>query len=175
MNVCVFCSANDLEDKYTAPAKEFARLLAENGHMLVWGGSASGLMDIVASGVQQGGGKIVGVSMEFFKEKAHKTADEMIITKDLTERKATMLARSDAIVMLVGGTGTLDEATELIALKKIGIHNKPIVILNTANFYEGLKIQLETMEQEGMLPPPLSNIVFFADTPETAINYLSAN
>ncbi len=175
MNICVFCSANDLEDKYTKPAKEFAQLLAKNRHTLVWGGSDYGMMNLVASCVQENGGKIVGISVEFFKEKARKNADEMLFTKDLSERKATLLARSDAVVMMVGGTGTLDEATEIIALKKIGRHNKPIVVLDTDNFYNGLRLQLETMEKEGMLPLPLSKIVFFADTPKAAIDYLNAN
>ncbi len=173
MNICVFCSANDLEAKYTAPAKEFARLLAKNGHALVWGGSDYGMMNLVASAVQKNGGKITGISVEFFKEKARKNADEMVIAKDLGERKATMLVRSDAVVMMVGGIGTLDEATEIIALKKIGKHNKPIVVLNTDNFYEGLKIQLERMEKEGMLPP-VSKLAYFADTPQPAIDYLNS-
>lgn len=175
MNVCVFCSARDLGNKYTGPAKEFARLLAENKHVLVWGGTDTGLMKIMASGVREGGGKIIGVSMEFFKEKAHKSADEMIIAKDLGERKATMLERSEALVVLPGGTGTLDEVTEVLELKKHHIHEKLVIILNTAGFYNGFKLQLETMENEGMLPRPLSELVFFADTPEAVIDYLHSH
>ena len=173
MNVCVFCSANDLTDKYALPGKELAHLLAVNDHTLVWGGSDTGLMKVMAGGVKDGGGKIIGISMEILKDSARKDADEMIIAKSLGERKALLLERSDAIIMMVGGIGTLDEATEIIELKKHRVHEKPVIILNTEKFYEGLKIQLETMEKEGMLPCPLSELVFFATTPQEVIDYIS--
>jgi predicted Rossmann-fold nucleotide-binding protein len=71
-HICVFCSANNLEEKYTKPASEFAKLMAENGYSLVWGGSDVGLMKVIADGVKAGGGKLVGVSMEMIKDTAHK-------------------------------------------------------------------------------------------------------
>lgn len=171
--IAVFCSANDLEEKYTKPAKEFAQLIAKNGFNLVWGGSDRGLMKIIASGVKDAGGKIVGISMELLKHQARKEADEMIIAKDLTERKATILARSDAIAVLVGGIGTLDEVTEFLELKKHSIHNKPIVVLNTENFYQGLKVQLQKMKDDGFIEKPLDELIHFADSPEEAINYIN--
>src|SRR5438132_1713704 len=103
--IAVFCSANELEEKYIKAAQEFAKLLALNKYNLVWGGSDTGLMKVMASGVQMNGGKIVGVSMELLRNKVRIGADEMIIAKDLGERKATILKRSDAIVVLVGGIG----------------------------------------------------------------------
>ncbi|MBR7678896.1 LOG family protein, partial [Streptomyces daliensis] len=87
------------------------------GHSLVWGGSDVGLMKVVADGVQGAGGRLVGISVEFLAAKAREGADEMIITADLAERKALLLQRADAIVVMVGGTGTLDEATEILELK----------------------------------------------------------
>lgn len=171
-HILIFCSANELEEKYTKPAKKFAKLLAKAGFHLVWGGSNTGLMKVIASEVQQNGGKIIGVSMELIKALARKDADEMIIAKDLRERKETMLARADAIAVLVGGIGTLDETTEVLELKKHRQHNKPIVVLNTENFYEGLKVQLQKMEDDGFLTRPLNEMIYFADTPEDAINYI---
>lgn len=171
--ISVFCSANELEEKYTRPAKEFARLLAENKYSLVWGGTDKGLMKVMASGVQQGGGKIIGVSMELLKAQVRKKADEMIIAKDLGERKALLLKRSDAIVCLVGGIGTLDEITEILELKKHKIHDKPIIVLNTENFYKGLKVQLQKMRDDGFLIRPLDELIYFADTPEEVIEYLN--
>lgn len=171
----VFCSANDLEDKYTKPAEEFARLLTEHDYHLVWGGSDKGLMKAIASAVQKGGGKLIGISVEFLQHVARKDADEMIIAKDLGERKAMLLVRSDAIVMLIGGTGTLDEITDVIELKKHGHHSKPIVILNTENFYEGLKAQLQKMKDDGFIPQvkSLDDLVYFADKPQEAIEYIN--
>lgn len=171
--ISVFCSANDLEEKYTKPAKEFARLLVENGYHLVWGGSDKGLMKIIASSVQEAGGKIVGVSMELLKKHVREGADEMIIEKDLATRKATILKRSDAIVLLVGGLGSLDEVTEILELKKHNIHNKPVVVLNTENFYEGLKVQLQKMKDDGFIAKPLDELIYFADTPKEAINHIN--
>ena len=150
-HILVFCSANDLEDKYTKPAKEFAKLLARASFHLIWGGSDRGLMKVIASTVQENGGKIVGISVQFLKAAVRENADEMIVAKDLRERKETMLKRCDAIVMMVGGIGTLDELTEMLELKKHKLHDKPIIILNTDNFYEGLKVQLQKMKDDGFL------------------------
>ncbi len=174
MNITVFCSAADLDDRYTAPAREFAELLGKGGHTMVWGGSESGLMKVMADGVQENGGRLVGVSVEFLAAKARRNADEMIVAKDLAERKAGLLARGDAVVVMVGGTGTLDEATEILELKKHGLHTKPVVLLNTAGFYDGLQQQFRRMEAEGFLPLPLAELVFFAKDGASALAYLES-
>ena len=168
----VFCSARDVADKYIEPAREFARLLTKRGYHLVWGGTDKGLMKVVADEVQKGGGKLSGVSVTFLKDIARKDADEMIITNDLGERKAVMLAKANGIIALSGGTGTLDEITAIIEEKKLRLHDKPIVILNTAGFYAGLKLQLETIHKEGFLNRDLSELVYVTDTPAQAIEYL---
>ncbi|MFI1798529.1 TIGR00730 family Rossman fold protein [Streptomyces sp. NPDC020379] len=172
MNIAVFCSAADLDDRYTTPARQFAELIGRGGHTLVWGGSESGLMKVMADGVQESGGRLVGVSVEFLAASAREDADEMVITRDLAERKAQLLARADGVVVMVGGTGTLDEATEILELKKHGIHRKPVVLLNAAGFYDGLKQQLQRMDAEGFLPLPLTDLVFFAEDGVGAMAYL---
>ncbi|MDX2706313.1 TIGR00730 family Rossman fold protein [Streptomyces sp. PA03-6a] len=175
MNICVFLSAADLEPRYTEPARQFAELIGKGGHTLVWGGSDVGLMKVMADGVQEHGGRLVGVSVEFLAAKARKGADEMVIAADLAERKAELLARADAVVVMVGGTGTLDEATEILELKKHGLHTKPVVLLNTAGFYDGLKEQFQRMDEEGFLPLPLADLVFFAEDGVSALAYLEEN
>ncbi|MFF3750889.1 TIGR00730 family Rossman fold protein [Streptomyces sp. NPDC002018] len=172
MNICVFLSAADLDERYTGPAREFAELIGKGGHTLVWGGSDSGLMKVVADGVQESGGRLVGISVDFLKEFARPGADEMVIAKDLAERKALLLARADAVVIMVGGAGTLDEATEILELKKHALHTKPVVLLNTAGFYDGLKQQFRRMDEEGFLPVPLTDLVFFAEDGVGALAYL---
>ncbi|MCE9541177.1 TIGR00730 family Rossman fold protein [Candidatus Kaiserbacteria bacterium] len=173
MNICVFCSANDVAEHYTASAKELATLIAEGGHTLVWGGSNKGTMKAIADAAQDAGGKIVGVSVEMLKAAARPNADEMIITANLGERKAMLLERSDALVVLPGGIGTLDEVTEILELKKHHMHEKAVVFLNTGGFYAGLKIQLERMEEENFLTRPLPELAFFADTPEETMRYIA--
>ncbi|MFF6784402.1 TIGR00730 family Rossman fold protein [Streptomyces sp. NPDC012510] len=172
MNICVFLSAAELADRYTLPAREFAKLLGKGGHTLVWGGSDVGLMKVVADGVQEAGGRLLGVSVEFLSAKARPGTDEMVIARDLAERKRLLLEKADAVVIMVGGTGTLDEATEILELKKHGHTDKPVVLLNTAGFYDGLKEQFRRMEDEGFLPRPLTDLVFFAEEPVGAMAYL---
>ncbi|GAA0581608.1 TIGR00730 family Rossman fold protein [Streptomyces crystallinus] len=172
MNICVFLSAADLDDRYTRPAREFAELLGKGGHTLVWGGSDRGLMKVVADGVQEAGGRLVGVSVDFLAVSARQDADEMVFARDLAERKALLLEKADAVVIMVGGTGTLDEATEILELKKHGKHTKPVVLLNTAGFYDGLKEQFRRMDAEGFLPLPLTDLVFFAEDGVAALAYL---
>lgn len=171
-NICVFLSANDVAERYANPAIEFAKLLAANNYNLVWGGTDRGLMKTVSSTVQQHGGKIIGITTEFLKDKRKKDADEMIIAKDLPERKKLFMERSDAIIVIPGGIGTLDEVTEVLEYKKHHLYNKPVIFLNTASFYEGLKTQMEKMEAEGFLVNSLNELVLFMNTPIEVINYL---
>ncbi len=171
-SITVFCSASNLDEKYVNDAYELARLIALNKYELFWGGSYEGLMRTVADGVREGGGKIHGVSMEILRDVAMSDADEMVFAKDHAERKAIMIDRGDAIVILAGGIGTLDEAATVIELKKHGLVNKPIIFLDTDGFYEGLKTQLLRMKMEGFIQNELEDLVFFAKTPKDAIEYL---
>src|SRR2546430_2003137 len=152
MNIGVFCSSNHVADKYGAPAKELARLLAEGGHTMIYGGSDYGLMKVMADGMQEhGGGKIVAIIIPRYKAYLRQAVDETVDAPTLGERKRLFLERSEAIIMMVGGLGTLDETTEILELKKQGAHDKPIIILNTGGFYDGLKTQLQRMNDEGFL------------------------
>jgi uncharacterized protein (TIGR00730 family) len=172
MNICVFLSAADLDERYTRPARAFGELIGKGGHTLVWGGSDTGLMKVVADGVRETGGRLVGVSVEILRALARADTDEMVIAKDLAERKALLLARADAVVVLAGGLGTLDEATEILELRKHRLHDKPVVLLNSAGFYDGLILQLRRMEAEGFLPLPLAELVVVADEGAEALAHL---
>jgi len=172
MKICVFLSAADLDERYTRPAREFAEAIGKGGHTLVWGGSNTGLMKVVADGVRETGGRLVGVSVELFRNVARVDADEMVFAKDLAERKALLIAASDAVVVMVGGLGTLDEATEILELRKHKLHEKPVVLLNTAGFYDGLTTQLRRMDDDGFLPVPLAELVYFADEGTDALAHL---
>lgn len=176
--IAVFCSAQQVDEKYVEAAREFGRLMVESGYSLVWGGTDRGIMKVVADEVRARGGKISGVSLEIFHHLARTDADEMIVAKSLGERKAAFLEKSDAIIALVGGIGTLDEITDIIELRKARHHSKPVVILNTDNFYEGLKLQIERMDREGFLKSSLGHPagfewLYFAETPREAIEYIN--
>ncbi|MGH3638047.1 MAG: TIGR00730 family Rossman fold protein [Myxococcota bacterium] len=172
MKICVFLSAADLDDRYTTPAREFGELVGRGGHTLVWGGSDTGLMKVVADAVRETGGRLVGISVEFLRDRARRDSDEMVITRDLAERKAVLLASCDAVVVMVGGLGTLDEATEILELRKHGLHEKPVVLLNSAGFYDGLALQLRRMDEDGFLPIPLAGLIHFAEDGAGALAHL---
>ena len=171
-NICVYCSTNDVDKKYVEATKQLGALIAKNNFNLVWGGGNKGLMGVVAESVQKNGGKIFGVTIEFLKGHRRMNADEMIITKDFPERKKLLLKKADAVVLLPGGVGSLDEITEAIELKKHDFHLKPVVALNTDKFYEGLKIQLKRMEKDGFLTKSVDEFLYFANTPLEAINFI---
>ena len=123
----------------------------------------------------KGGSTIMGVSVVQYQDSARKDADEMIVAKNLGERKSLMLDKSDAVVVLPGGIGTLDEITEVLELKKQDKHNKPVVVLNTDNFFQGLYQQLDKMHLEGFLTKPLNEFIYFAETPKQAMEYINEN
>ena len=172
MNVTVFCSAANVGETYTNSARELATMIARDGHTLVWGGSDKGTMKVIADAAQHAGGKIVGISVELLKANARPNADEMIITKDWSERRALLSERGDVIVVLPGGFGTLDEVTEVLEFKKQKLHDKRIIFLNTDGFYEGFRTQLERMDREGFLPRKLSEFADFVDTPQEAMRLI---
>jgi predicted Rossmann-fold nucleotide-binding protein len=96
----------------------------------------------------------------------------MTFARDLAERKARLLTVSDAIAVMSGGVGTLDEATEVLELRKHGLYDKPVVLLDTTGFYDGLILQLRRMDEQEFLPLPLAELVFIADTAAGALAYL---
>lgn len=171
-NICIFCSANDVEEKYVKAAQEFSEMLVNHGYGLVYGASDVGLMKVVASTVQNMGGNTIGITMEILTDVARQNLNELHVMKTLSERKALMADKSDAIVLLVGGIGSLDEVTELLELKKHKLHSKPIVVLNTDGFYSGLIDQLARMKQEGFITQELDNMIYFSDTPTQVIQYI---
>lgn len=171
MNICVFLSASDLDERYTSAARELGRLIAERGHTLVWGASESGLMKVLADAVDDAGGRLVGISVAFLADRARplQSPDELVVATDLSARKALLLGRSDAVVVMVGGSGTLDEATEVLELRKHGQYAGPVVVLNTEGFYDGLQQQLLRMDGEGFLPVPLAQLCAFVEQPADAL------
>jgi uncharacterized protein (TIGR00730 family) len=171
--ICVFCSAGDVQEKYSNIAKGLAQCMVDNGYDLVWGGSNVGFMKIIADEVQTRGGKIIGISVEMLKDKRRMNANEMIITRDLHERKQQFLKRGDAFILLPGGIGSLDEITEILEYKKHNLHNKPIVVINTDGFYTGLNDQLTRMYKEGFIRKPLSELLRFVDSPKEAIDLIN--
>jgi len=155
-NICVFSSSSEaVAAEFFALAEELGEALARRGHVLVYGGTNIGLMGAVARAVHQHGGKVVGVIPSFIAVRgfAYERADELIITNDLRQRKATMEARADAFLALPGGFGTLEEVLEVVTLKQLQQHSKPVVFLNRSGYYDPLLALFEHMYEARFAKP----------------------
>ncbi|HEX2906123.1 MAG TPA: TIGR00730 family Rossman fold protein [Phototrophicaceae bacterium] len=144
--LCVYCSSSDAVDPvHFAAAEQLGTMMAQSGYRLVYGGSTIGLMGAVARTVHQCGGQVIGVIPEALHARGlgYDVADEFLVTPDLRQRKAAMEARADAFIAMPGGFGTLEEIVEVLTLKQLKYHQKPIIFLNTAGFYDPLMTLFE--------------------------------
>ena len=149
----------------------FADCLVKGGHSLVYGGASVGLMWLVAGHVAACGGKIIGIMPKFLTNREISAAkiDESYIVSDMAERKAMMIEKSDAFVILPGGVGTLDEFFEVVCLSSLGKVRKPIVVLNSDGFFDDLIKFMERTHQEGVLALPYSRYFTVVNKPEEVI------
>jgi len=140
-SVCVYCgSSNRAPDKYKEAAKELGTTLAENNIRLVYGGGQVGLMGIIANSMLEAGGYVVGFMPQYLSdfEAGHPGITELHIVGDMHERKRKMFESADAFAILPGGFGTLDEIFEILTWRQIGLHNKPIVIIDIDKYWAPL-------------------------------------
>ena len=174
--ICVYCSASDgISEVYYKDAEKMGELIGKNQFELVYGGSDFGLMGTVSASAKQNGAKICGIMPEkIYKMINHEggSCDEFILTNNMRDRKAKMDENSDAVIALAGGFGTLDEVIEIIDLKIIGYNTKPIVFLNTNNYYDNLFKFFEQITEENFARKEARNLFYLAQTPEDAIKYI---
>lgn len=153
-SICVFCGSSEGNDlDITQKANELGAYLAQNTITLVYGAAKIGVMGQVAQATLDGGGKVIGVIPEFLKlkEVVHLGLTELITNKNMHERKMKMHEISDGFITLPGGFGTLEELFEIITWSQLGLHQKPIGLLNINGFYNDLLALLETMVKRGFL------------------------
>lgn len=139
--ICVFCgSAEGNDPAILEEARELGRLLAANGIGLVYGGAGIGVMGALANACLEAGGDVTGVIPRTLmrKEVAHRGLTKLIVVEDMHQRKALMADLSDAFIALPGGFGTFEEIFEMVTWRQIRIHSKPLVLVNTNGFYDGL-------------------------------------
>jgi len=173
--ICVYCSSSEaLAPSYFTAATEFGALLAQKNYTLVYGGGRIGLMGAVARAVHQHGGKVIGVIPQSLQDKevGYNDADELIITKDLRDRKAIMEARADAFVALPGGFGTLEEILEVLTLKQLQSHTKPIILVNTNGYYEHFVKMCEHIYAERFAKPDSRRLYHLAPDPASVFSHL---
>lgn len=174
-NLAVFCASSDGNDSQIyKTAYDIGKRMAESDIRLVYGGSKLGLMGQVAKGVMEHGGKATGVIPDFLKTKevVHTGLDELITTQDMHERKLTMNEKSDAFLTLPGGFGTFEELFEIVTWAQLGLHRKPIGLLNIAGFYDDLINMLNTMCAKGLLKPENLDILLVSDNFEDLLKQM---
>lgn len=174
-SVAIFCgSSMGSEPEFAIRARELGLYLAQQNIRLIYGGAQVGLMGEVADSCLKAGGEVVGVIPSFLstKEIAHTTLSELILTKTMHERKACMVELAEAFVALPGGFGTMDELFEILTWAQLGLHTKPIGLLNIKNYFDPLLKMLETMTNFRFLNEDHKNMLLHSDNIEVLLSYL---
>ena len=166
MNITVYLGANEGNDPFLKEAvRELGAWIGTNGNTLVYGGSKSGLMGELAESVLQAGGKVIGVEPQFFIDAGfvYDEITELITTKDMSERKAKMIELGDAFIAFPGGTGTLEEITEVMSKVSLKHLDAPCILYNLNGYYDSLKQLLDHMIKMGLSSENRQQGIYFAD------------
>jgi uncharacterized protein (TIGR00730 family) len=169
MNITVYLGALEGKDKTLKEAvRELGEWIGESGNNLVYGGSDSGLMGVIASSVLASGGKVTGVEPQFFidAELQYDGLTELIITEDMSERKTKMIELGDAFIAFPGGTGTLEEITEVMSKVSLKHLDAPCILYNLNGYYDGLKALLRHMIDMGLSTGKRQQGIYFAENLE---------
>ena len=167
--LCVYCgSAAGFDARYQDAARELGGALAKAGIELIFGGGRVGLMGVLADAVLAGGGRVVGIIPRRLRdaELAHPGAGELVIVGSMHERKRQMAERADAFAILPGGIGTLDETFEILTWRQLGLHDKPIFLVDAAGYWQPLRDLLDHLSAQGFtesLVPKVLEIVSNVD------------
>ncbi|CAD7800544.1 LOG family protein YvdD [Chryseobacterium aquaeductus] len=168
-SITVFCGSSfGSDEKYKEQATLLGQTLTQQNIQLIYGGANVGLMGAVADGVLSKGGKVIGVLPHFLqsKEIAHKNLTELILVESMHERKTKMNDLCDGVIALPGGFGTLEELFEMITWAQLGLHKKPIAILNIDGFYDNLIKLVQTMVDKGFLKQINQEMLLVSDNIE---------
>lgn len=166
-SIVVFCgSADGYSEANREMAYALGNILAERGYRVVYGGAKIGLMGAVADGALDKGGAVVGVIPGFLrtKEVTHEGLTELLLTNTMHERKLKMHELSDGVITLPGGWGTMEEMFEMLTWGQLGLHQKPMGILNVNGYYDSLKILIDTMVSEGFLKQETRDMLLFSES-----------
>ena len=172
MNILTYAASSGLLPQiYVDGAIELGSMAAQRGHTIINGAGRTGLMGAVTKGAMQAGGKAIGVIPKFMIEHGwqHTGMTELVITEDMHERKDQMASRSDAVIALPGGVGTMEELLEIITWKQLGLYLKPIVILNIDHYFDPLLQQMSKAIEQNFMRNFHNRLWNVAETPEEAI------
>jgi uncharacterized protein (TIGR00730 family) len=173
--ICVYCGSKAGTDPhYLQVASRMGQLMAEQGYGLVYGGGHVGLMGIIAEAVLAAGGRVIGVIPEAMvgRELAYKQVTQLEIVPSMHERKARMASLADAFIAMPGGYGTLEELFEIITWAQLGIHAKPIGILNVSGYFDALAAMIEHAVREGFIQADHRHFWTLRSDPEALLEAL---
>lgn len=176
--LCVFCGSGVGRDPaFRATAEALGRLLVARGYGLVYGGGSVGLMGVLADAALAAGGHVVGVIPHALaaREVAHQGLTEMRVTPSMHARKALMAELADGFVAMPGGFGTLEELLEIVTWAQLGIHAKPVGILNVSGYYESLIRLVDHGVAEGLILPENRDLFIVADSPAALLDRLAVH
>lgn len=177
-NICVYCSSSSrIDAKFGSVAERMGHLLADHGYGLVYGGGNVGLMGMLARAVHARRGHVFGVipaALQQIEGVAYEIADDLVVTQTMQERKAIMYTRADAFVVLPGGFGTLEEFMEVLSLKQLGYHDKPLLLVNAFNFYRPLLDLFEHIYEEQFARASHRDLYRVVEAPEEVIRVLNS-
>jgi uncharacterized protein (TIGR00730 family) len=176
-SICVFCGSSiGASDGYRDAAAALGELFANRGIRLVYGGGKVGLMGVVADAALRAGGEVLGIIPEslMLKEVGHGSLTELVVTSSMHERKARMEAASDGFIALPGGFGTFDELCEILTWAQLGIHRKPIGLLNTVGFFDQLSRFFDFVSSQGFIRPEHRALLLEESTPHLLLDRLAA-
>ena len=172
MRICVYCSSSSaLDAAYNHAAEELGRLIGEHGHSLVYGGSCSGTMGLLARAARQHGAHVVGVLTQqlYAYGLLDEAVNEVILTASMAERKAAMEQRAEAFVALPGGFGTLEELLQVLTLKQLHVHQAPVVLVNIEHTYDPLLAFFETLYSRRFAKEDYRQLYLVVATPGEAL------
>ena len=175
-SICVFCgSSPGVDGALTDMARDFGSMLARRGLTLVYGGARRGLMGALADAALEDGGRVTGVIPRglWTREIGHTGLSELLVVDSMHERKALMAERSDAFVALPGGIGTMEELFEAWTWAVLGIHAKPIALVNVGGFFDPLLAMLDHMTEQGFLRDAHRRMLVVDDDPARLIDRLA--
>jgi len=177
MNICVYCASSDRVDPaYGAVAEHLGRLLGERKNNLVFGGGNTGPMNQLANAVKDAGGRVISVIPKAFDARGFTFArsDEIVRTENLQERRLTMIKGSDVFIALPGGFGTLEEVAENLTMRQLGLHHRPLALVDVNGFWSPFLEFVNRLERDRFILPEHRSLLFLAPTPEAALDHLDA-
>ena len=180
MVVCVYGAAsNNIDKSYIELTEKLGFELAKRGHSLVFGAGGNGLMGAVAKGISDGGGKVKGVIPTFFTdisvEIVSKQCDEVVYTETMRERKQIMEDSADAFIMVPGGIGTFEEFFEILTLKQLLQHNKPIAVYNINGYYDELQHMMDVAVEKGFIKKGVLTLYTFFNDIDALVDFIETD